>query len=101
MAAIEQKEIAIVLRRSLESHSRQQGCDDEDVVINEAETKASAARKMERERKRVRWLASSRTSNELAPTGSPQARAAEAAIARKEKRDFERLASQQRPWCVI
>ena len=82
MAAIEQKEIAIVLRRSLESHSRQQGCDDEDVVINEAETKASAARKMER----VRWLASSRASNELAPTGSPQARAAEAAIARKEKR---------------
>ena len=96
MAAIEQKEIAIVLRRSLESRSRQQGCDDEDVVINEAETKASAARKMERERKRVRWLASSRALNELAPTGSPQARAAEAAIARKEKRDFERLASQQR-----
>ena len=35
MAAIEQKEIAIVLRRSLESRSRQQGCDHEDVVINE------------------------------------------------------------------
>ena len=96
MAAIEQKEVAIVLCRSLESRSRQQGSDDEDVVINEAETKASAARKMERKRKRMRWQASSRALNELAPTGSPQARAAEAAIARKEKRDFERLTSQQR-----
>ena len=48
MAAIEQKEVAIVLCRSLESRSRQQGSDDEDVVINEAATKASAARKMER-----------------------------------------------------
>ena len=74
MAAIEQKEVAIVLCRSLESRSRQQGSDDEDVVINEAETKASAARKMERKRKRVRWLASSRALNELAPTGSPKAR---------------------------